>query len=102
MSTPRSPQERLSRLLAWREGCQGNRRRGERCASSCGCPWCLLQRAADADDGAAVLELLEQLRAGVCSGSCSESGGASCLLCHAWAESSEALKSNPKAMEGAA
>ena len=49
-----------------------------------------------------MLELLERLRAGVCSGSCSESGGASCLLCHAWAESSEALKSNPKAMEGAA
>ena len=32
MSTPRSPQEHLGRLLAWRERCQGNRRRGERCA----------------------------------------------------------------------
>ena len=98
MSTPRSPQEHLARLLAWRERCQGNRHRGERCASSCGCPWCLLRRAADAEDAAAVLELLERLRAGVCSGSCSESGGASCLLCGAWAESSEALRSKGNAM----
>jgi hypothetical protein len=101
-ATPRSPQERLSRLLAWRERCQGNRRRGERCASSCGCSWCALRRAADADDGAAVLELLERLRAAVCSGSCSESGGASCLLCQAWAESSEASRSSHETMEGAA
>ena len=99
MITPRSPQDHLGRLLAWRERCQGNRRRGERCASSCGCPWCLLRRAADAEDTAAVLELLERLRAAVCSGSCSESGGASCLLCQAWAESSEASRSKGKALD---
>lgn len=102
MSAPRPPQHHLARLLAWRERCQGNRRRGERCASSCGCPWCLLRLAAAAEDAAAVLELLERLRAAVCAGSCSESGGASCLLCQAWAESSGASKSNPKTMEGAA
>jgi hypothetical protein len=100
--TPRSPQEHLARLLAWRERCQGNRRRAERCSPSCGCSFCLLRLAADAEDAAAVLEALEWLRAGVCSGSCSESGGASCLLCQAWAEASGALKGNPKTMEGAA
>ena len=94
-----TPQHHLARLLAWRERCQGNRRRAERCPPSCGCPWCLLRRAAGADDGAAVLELLERLRAGVCAGECSDTGGAACLLCQAWAESSEASRSKGKALD---